>query len=81
MVNRMRALARVLAWWVLGNVTPADDEIDAALRAAYADAGVSLDNFYPEYVLGAKLHEVLLHGSRHLGNPLTTLNDVRELLR
>jgi hypothetical protein len=72
---------RSLAWWVLGNVKPAETDVDAALRAAYNDAGMASANFYPEYVLGTKLHEVLLHASRHLGNPLVTLNDVRELLR
>ena len=80
-MNAIKLWLRALAWWVLGNVKPAESDVDAALRAAYNDAGLSFSNFYPEYVLGPKLHEVLLHGSRHLGNPLITLSDVRELLR
>lgn len=79
--NALRLWLRSLAWWVLGNVQPSESEVDVALRRAYSDAGMPESQFYPEAVLGPKLHEVLLHASRHLGNPLVTLNDVRELLR
>lgn len=80
-MNALRLLLRRIAWWILGNVRPSETELDAALRQAYVDAGISLEHFYPEYVLGKKLHEVLLHAAKHRGNPLQTLADVRALLR
>lgn len=80
-MNALRLLLRRIAWWILSNVRPSETELDAALRQAYVDAGISLEHFYPEYVLGKKLPEVLLHAAKHRGNPLQTLADVRALLR
>lgn len=80
-MNALRLLLRRIAWWILSNIRPSETELDAALRQAYVDAGISLEHFYPEYVLGKKLHEVLLHAAKHRGNPLQTLADVRALLR
>ena len=72
---------RAQAWRLLADRKPLEDEIDLALRGAYSDAGVCVDDFQPDYLLGPKLHEVLIHGAKRLGNPLLTLADVKELLK
>jgi hypothetical protein len=81
MMNRLRLLLRSLAWWILGNVRPAEDEIDAALRAACTDAGVDPALYAPDYQPGVKAAELLFHASRRLGNPIVTMQDLKELLR
>jgi len=62
---------------------PLKVEVDDVLRAAYTECGLSLDKFYPEFDLqhSGKLHEVLIHACRHMGNPLITVADVAALLR
>lgn len=79
----MRRVLRSVAWWLLAHVHPSADEIDAALRGAFADCGLPLDAYTPEFDVlhTGKLHEVLVHASRRLGNPLVTVDDLRELLR
>ena len=93
-VVRLRALAwwvvdrwpdvredRQQAWRLLTERKPLPDEIEAALRQAYRESGLSDEQFYPEFSLGPKRHEVLFHAARIVGNPIETLNDIRELLK
>jgi hypothetical protein len=82
LADRGRRLLRTLAWWVLGNVRPLETEIDAALKGAFADCGLPAASYHPEcdVLRTGKLHEVLVHASRRLGNPLVTVDDLRELL-
>lgn len=52
------------------------------VKAAFGDCGLPLDQFSPDFDLlhSGKLHEVLVHASRRLGNPLVTVDDLRKLL-
>ena len=74
---------RAQAWQILQTRLPAEDEIDAALRAAFAECGLSGEAFAQEFDLlhSGKLHEVLHHASAKLGNPLVTVRDVKALLQ
>lgn len=85
MRNLRKRLARTLrafAWWILATVHPPQDEIDAALVAAFRDAGLPQDACHDDFDLArsGKLHEVLYHASHRLGNPLTTMRNLRDLL-
>ena len=73
---------RAQAWDILRTVHPEADEIDAALLAAFADCGLPREAYDHDFDLlhSGKLHEVLVHASARLGNPLVTVADVRELL-
>lgn len=70
------------AWWVLGNVTAPENEIDEALKAAFKEAGLGQHLYSADFDLlhSGKLHEVLVHAAAKLGNPLVTVSDVKELL-
>lgn len=83
MKARLQRWLRAVAWWILATVHPLDDEIDVALKGAFMDCGLNVDGYAHDVDLLAsgKLHEVLVHASRRLGNKLTTVQDVRELLR
>jgi len=65
MRNRFRSWLRVWAWWILGTVKPTHDEIDGALLKAFAQSGLSVDKYSPDYDLlhSGKLHEVIVHAS------------------
>lgn len=80
---RYAPLVRAWAWWTLANVAPPEDEVDAALRRAFLRAGLNQALYQPDFDLrgSGKLHEVLLHASDDLGNPLRTVEDVKALLR
>jgi hypothetical protein len=82
-MNTAKQWLRSLAWWVLGNVKPSEDDVDAALRRAFLRAGLNQDIYQQDFDLrsSGKLHEVLLHASDDLGNPLRTVSDVKALLR
>ena len=69
------------AWEILVTCLPQDDEIDAAIRGAFQDAGVGLDTFAPEMDLGTKRFEVLHHAAIRLGNPIRTVADLKGLLQ
>lgn len=75
-----RLFLRRLAWWVLGNVKPNETEVDRALRAAFAEVGLNIDAYAPETILGNKALAIVFHASEKLGNPIITLQDVKELL-
>ncbi len=79
-MNRLRRAMRDLARWVLATVHPTPDEIDGAIRHAYRQAGVALEDYAPDHDLGSKFHEVLIHACRRLGYRTSTTQDVRELL-
>jgi hypothetical protein len=81
-MNTIRLWLRQLAWWMLGNIKPAENEVDAAMRHAFASAGLNVDLYSPEFDISTsgKFHEVLFHASQELGNPLRTVNDLKELL-
>ena len=83
MAAKIRSLLRRLAWWILRTVQPAEDEVDAAMRTAFAACGLSVEAYAPEFDLAhsGKLHEVLYHASVALGDPLVTVADVKDLLR
>lgn len=74
---------RQLAWWLLQTVHPAEEEIDVVLRAVWGDVGLPLDAYHRDFDLlhSGKFHDVLILASRRLGNPLITLDHVRELLK
>lgn len=82
MIAQSQRLLRDLAWYVLAHVHPSLDEIDLALMQAFYDCGLPIASYRQDFDLlhSGKLHEVLLHASRRLGNPLVTVADVRELL-
>lgn len=69
------------AWHILATCHPADDEIDAALRAAFADCGVNIGSYATDLDLDGKRYEVLHHAAQRLGNPLRTVADLKRLLR
>ncbi len=58
-------------------------EIDDVLKAAYTECGLPADSYHPDFNLlhSGKLHEVLIHAARKMGNPLVTVADVATLLR
>lgn len=82
MLNKFRILIRGFAWWILGSVKPTPDEVDKALLKAFGDCGLNKELYSPEFDVlhSGKLHEVIVHASRNLGNPLVTVNDLKELL-
>ena len=73
---------RAQAWRLLRERLPVENDIDTALRAAFAECGLATDAYLPEFDLAAsgKLHEVLYHASAKLGNPLATVADAKRLL-
>lgn len=71
---------RGLAWYVLATVHPPADEIDQALRAAFADSGLNVETYALDLDLGTKKYEVLHHAANRLGNPLRTVADLKRLL-
>lgn len=79
-MNKLRSLLRACAWWILGNVKPQENEVDKALRVAFAEIGLNIDNYAPETILGNKALALVFHASEKLGNPIITLQDVKELL-
>lgn len=83
MRTRLQRWLRDLAWYVLAHVHPSLDEVDLALMEAFSDCGLPVAEFRHDFDLlhSGKLHEVLHHASRRLGNPLVTVADVRELLK
>lgn len=82
-MNVLRSWIRAFAWWILRTVKPLETEIDQAIRGAFQDCGMSEALYTPEFDLrnSGKLHEVLVHASNRLGNPLITVNQLRELLK
>lgn len=74
---------RADAWWILEHIKPAEDEVDTALRGAFTDCGLPQDSYSADFDIrhSGKLHEVLLHASARLGNPLHTVADLSNLLR
>lgn len=82
-MNGMRIWLRGLAWWILGNVKPSENDIDAAIRAAFAHCGLNHDAYAPEFDVRqtGKFHEILIHAGDALGNPLRTVADLKALLR
>lgn len=76
----MRQLIRSFAWWILRTVKPGEKEIDAAIRAAFLDCGLPLDDYDPTFAPGPKLYELLIHANRRLGHPFSTVADLRDLL-
>jgi len=75
-VREDRAQARRL----LAERKPPSDEVQAALEAAAAYCGVALANLGPDTDLGAKRYEVLHYAAESLGNPLHTMQDLRDIL-
>lgn len=80
MRNRLYSLLRECAWFILRTVHPQPDEIDAALRGAFQDAGLAADNYAVDFDPGPKRLEVLHYAAERLGNPLRTVRDIRRLL-
>ena len=72
---------RLHAWRILRDRLPIEDEIATALRRAFLQAGVALEQFAPDAALGGKRYEVLHHAAIALGNPLRTVADIKELLQ
>jgi hypothetical protein len=62
---------------------PAAVTSDDAIKFAFRECGVGIQHFYPEANLLAmgKVHEVLIHAARRMGNPLATVADVQRLLK
>jgi hypothetical protein len=81
MAAKVRACLRSLAWWVLAHVRASEDELDAAIRAAFNDCGVNVDLYALDLDLGTKKYEVLHHAANRLGNPLRTVADIKGLLQ
>ena len=82
MIKRFQRLARSFAWWLLRNVQPAHDEVDVALRAAFADCGLNKELYSEDFNLrnSGKFYDVMVQASDKLGNPLQTVADVKTLL-
>lgn len=62
---------------------PIKPDVDDVLRTAYTECGLAADSYGPNVDLlhSGKLHEVLIHSARKLGNPLITIADVAALLK
>lgn len=87
MLNNLRRrgarILRAFAWWILATVHPSADEVSLAIAGAFADCGLPIEaakNEDFDLVQAGKLHEVLYHTSHRLGNPLTTVGNLRDLL-
>ncbi len=74
---------RLAAMETLRTAVPDEDAIDASLRGAFADCGLALDQYHPDFDIlhSGKLLDVLVHGSRRLGKPLVTVADLADLFR
>lgn len=82
-MNRLRLLLRTIAWWILGNIKPSENDVDVAIRAAFHEVGLNEADYAPDFDLlrTGKVLEVVIHASRKLGNPIVTVQDVKELLQ
>lgn len=82
-MNRFRHLIRSFAWWILANVQAQPDEIDQAIREAFADCGLNADHYSEDYNVRniGKFYDVLVMSANRLGNPLHTVADVKRLLQ
>ena len=56
------------------------DEVQEAILVAAAYCGVPIDGLGPDTDLGSKRYEVLHYAAEHLGSPLKTVEDLREIL-
>jgi hypothetical protein len=76
-------MIRAFAYWILRTFKPREDEIDEAIRYAFAQSGLNQDDYHRDYDLlhSGKLNEILFHATNKLGNPLITVNDLRDLLK
>lgn len=72
---------RGLARWVLATVHPPEDEIDAAVRAAFADVGLNVELYAADCPLRDKRYEVLHFAGQRLGYAFETVDDIKALLR
>lgn len=83
MKNRLIKFLRALAFFVLATYKPDEEEIDAAVRYGFKEAGLNASLYSEDFDLlhSGKFHEVLIHSSRAIGNPLTTVADLKDLLR
>ena len=83
MRNRLYRALRDLAWWILKRLHPSPDDVDRAVVQAFADCGLNVDLCHDTFNVRAsgKIHEVLIHASDRLGNPLVTVADLKAMLR
>ncbi len=82
MLNYLRIKLRLLGKWLLENVKPSQDDIDLAIKQAFSEVGLPLEDYSLEFDLlhSGKLSNVLIHSSNILGNPLITVGDLKKLL-
>ena len=79
----IRRKLRHFAWWILETVKPPEDEVTAAMRAAFVECGLNIKDFHGEFNLqqAGKFHEVQYHAMQKLGMKVVTVDDLSDLLR
>lgn len=81
-MNLLKRKLRLLAWWMLQHIHPAQDEIDIVVQRVWAKAGLPADAYHEDYELPPhKFTDLLTLSARELGNPLRTVGQLKSLLR
>lgn len=76
----MRQLLRDIAYWILSNVHPSNDEVDRAILNAFSDCGLPLSDFSYDLDISHKFYEVLFHTCKRVGINLRTVKDLKNLI-
>jgi len=82
-MNTLKSILRAWARYILDHIKPSSSEIDVAILFGFTESALPLDLYSDDFDLlhSGKLHEVLVHSSNYIGNPLITVRDLKELLK